>query len=158
MPFAVAAPRSSVSRLQGENCVAYHFPRNLDTNFVFCPEKKKAANAALSFTCPERWENVLLSVLVLRDALAHVVSFTVKLALIFLGEMAVVFGHIFLFVMQQALFTLFEMCGLLGRQLTALCAIRNAGLLTGFAAVDLVDRSEERRVGKECRSRWSPYH
>src|SRR2546430_13375363 len=23
---------------------------------------------------------------------------------------------------------------------------------------DLPDRSEERRVGKECRSRWSPYH
>src|SRR3712207_9525592 len=23
---------------------------------------------------------------------------------------------------------------------------------------DLVGRSEERRVGKECRSRWSPYH
>ena len=22
----------------------------------------------------------------------------------------------------------------------------------------LVSRSEERRVGKECRSRWSPYH
>src|ERR1017187_6960689 len=22
----------------------------------------------------------------------------------------------------------------------------------------LLDRSEERRVGKECRSRWSPYH
>src|SRR5256885_16821641 len=27
-----------------------------------------------------------------------------------------------------------------------------------LAAVDEVDRSEERRVGKECRSRWSPYH
>src|SRR5260221_10189877 len=26
------------------------------------------------------------------------------------------------------------------------------------AQVDRVDRSEERRVGKECRSRWSPYH
>src|SRR5258705_12702796 len=26
-------------------------------------------------------------------------------------------------------------------------------------AVDrAIDRSEERRVGKECRSRWSPYH
>src|SRR2546429_9473960 len=25
-------------------------------------------------------------------------------------------------------------------------------------ALDLVGRSEERRVGKECRSRWSPYH
>src|SRR2546425_11315892 len=24
--------------------------------------------------------------------------------------------------------------------------------------VELVARSEERRVGKECRSRWSPYH
>ena len=23
---------------------------------------------------------------------------------------------------------------------------------------ELVKRSEERRVGKECRSRWSPYH
>src|SRR5574344_2227565 len=23
---------------------------------------------------------------------------------------------------------------------------------------NLYDRSEERRVGKECRSRWSPYH
>src|SRR3712207_7297984 len=24
--------------------------------------------------------------------------------------------------------------------------------------IDGYDRSEERRVGKECRSRWSPYH
>ena len=23
---------------------------------------------------------------------------------------------------------------------------------------DIAERSEERRVGKECRSRWSPYH
>ena len=27
-----------------------------------------------------------------------------------------------------------------------------------FAAVESGTRSEERRVGKECRSRWSPYH
>ena len=26
-----------------------------------------------------------------------------------------------------------------------------------FSAIQS-DRSEERRVGKECRSRWSPYH
>src|SRR2546425_646653 len=25
-------------------------------------------------------------------------------------------------------------------------------------AVPVTERSEERRVGKECRSRWSPYH
>ena len=24
--------------------------------------------------------------------------------------------------------------------------------------IDVDKRSEERRVGKECRSRWSPYH
>ena len=24
--------------------------------------------------------------------------------------------------------------------------------------IDISSRSEERRVGKECRSRWSPYH
>ena len=30
--------------------------------------------------------------------------------------------------------------------------------ITGFAGVSAGKRSEERRVGKECRSRWSPYH
>ena len=29
---------------------------------------------------------------------------------------------------------------------------------TGSNYVGLCPRSEERRVGKECRSRWSPYH
>ena len=28
----------------------------------------------------------------------------------------------------------------------------------GVAERIVYDRSEERRVGKECRSRWSPYH
>ena len=27
-----------------------------------------------------------------------------------------------------------------------------------YSAMALMQRSEERRVGKECRSRWSPYH
>ena len=30
--------------------------------------------------------------------------------------------------------------------------------LMGFAGLAALERSEERRVGKECRSRWSPYH
>ena len=33
---------------------------------------------------------------------------------------------------------------------------RNVTVKTG--EVSPGDRSEERRVGKECRSRWSPYH
>src|SRR3712207_9273300 len=28
----------------------------------------------------------------------------------------------------------------------------------GQLRLNVLDRSEERRVGKECRSRWSPYH
>src|SRR3712207_8967800 len=28
----------------------------------------------------------------------------------------------------------------------------------GLTAEEVAKRSEERRVGKECRSRWSPYH
>ena len=32
------------------------------------------------------------------------------------------------------------------------------GLELAAQGADIVDRSEERRVGKECRSRWSPYH
>src|SRR5256886_11243407 len=31
-------------------------------------------------------------------------------------------------------------------------------LLSAFAAWRASERSEERRVGKECRSRWWPYH
>src|SRR5256885_7508556 len=32
------------------------------------------------------------------------------------------------------------------------------GVQEGAAAGNKAARSEERRVGKECRSRWSPYH
>ena len=33
-----------------------------------------------------------------------------------------------------------------------------AGDTDATISVSVEDRSEERRVGKECRSRWSPYH
>ena len=35
------------------------------------------------------------------------------------------------------------------------CAIRYEMV---HGKLESLDRSEERRVGKECRSRWSPYH
>ena len=34
----------------------------------------------------------------------------------------------------------------------------SVGLVAAVPLLGLVLRSEERRVGKECRSRWSPYH
>ena len=37
--------------------------------------------------------------------------------------------------------------------------IEDIKALSVLELAELVDaRSEERRVGKECRSRWSPYH
>src|SRR5574337_1532003 len=49
-------------------------------------------------------------------------------------------------------------------EFTALSAEQRAAAMFSRHGVDLLrqlaadDRSEERRVGKECRSRWSPYH
>ena len=31
-------------------------------------------------------------------------------------------------------------------------------LAVKLGKLEVIGRSEERRVGKECRSRWSPYH
>ena len=51
----------------------------------------------------------------------------------------------------------FRMIEKIGRQLQ-LPGVRSVGATARDVAADLRTRSEERRVGKECRSRWSPYH
>src|SRR5256885_13385938 len=75
---------------------------------------------------------------------------------------AVIEGAVgFLEVLEDAAFQLVDM-------LQALVPHQDGGLLAAYAAravadhglvgqLGLVGRSEERRVGKECRSRWSPY-
>ena len=55
-----------------------------------------------------------------------------------------------------------------GIQGTSIVAIQNAELVKKLEIMNAkvignpdakpAERSEERRVGKECRSRWSPYH
>ena len=40
----------------------------------------------------------------------------------------------------------------------AFVGLQNAKLIVNSDSTLLTYRSEERRVGKECRSRWSPYH
>ena len=52
--------------------------------------------------------------------------------------------------LYYALVLLFSMC--------LMHPVYLAVSLTGALAYDIHLRSEERRVGKECRSRWSPYH
>ena len=38
------------------------------------------------------------------------------------------------------------------------CILSEVLFLGSMVVFSLLARSEERRVGKECRSRWSPYH
>ena len=40
----------------------------------------------------------------------------------------------------------------------AAALIEGVALFAAIVALITLLRSEERRVGKECRSRWSPYH
>src|SRR6266498_2705686 len=66
-----------------------------------------------------------------------------------------------------------QIATVLGAEVTGVCSSRNVGLVRSIGAAHVIDyttedftdgrthydvRSEERRVGKECRSRWSPYH
>ena len=44
------------------------------------------------------------------------------------------------------------------RRLPLMLALALAAPLAHAQEVIVTTRSEERRVGKECRSRWSPYH
>ena len=41
---------------------------------------------------------------------------------------------------------------------TILLSFNAVNALEDINSSDTDDRSEERRVGEECRSRWSPYH
>ena len=48
--------------------------------------------------------------------------------------------------------------GLLDLIIIKNCNLHEVAILLSKAFTGNLDRSEERRVGKECRSRWSPYH
>ena len=51
------------------------------------------------------------------------------------------------------------MAGITDQPFRRLCAHYGAGLtFSEMKSANPQVRSEERRVGKECRSRWSPYH
>ena len=60
---------------------------------------------------------------------------------------------------------LYDMGSMIKVDLQNRAYVAQKAVASGFQAVNFADhrtarevRSEERRVGKECRSRWSPYH
>ena len=63
--------------------------------------------------------------------------------------------------MRNDLMTLKEVCKETGVTRKIVQTYENYGLVKATTKNKygyLLYRSEERRVGKECRSRWSPYH
>ena len=48
-----------------------------------------------------------------------------------------------------------QVAELVDAHVSGACVERHAG---SSPVLGTLGRSEERRVGKECRSRWSPYH
>ena len=50
------------------------------------------------------------------------------------------------------------LCFLYKNSSALLCFSQQGACFVDYSFVFSVSRSEERRVGKECRSRWSPYH
>lgn len=76
---------------------------------------------------------------VLRDARAHAIGFAIELALVFFRQMAVMLGHVALFISLQALFAPFQTARFGRRELAALDPIGDPLLLIGLAAIDLVD-------------------
>jgi len=104
------------------------------------PSAKKKATAIRGFVLNLGSLGVgLFGMLVFVDALAHTILPLVEMLLLSLGQMTIVSGHVFLFLMLNALFALFQMRSLSGRELAILDAVRDALLLIGLAAIHLVD-------------------
>src|SRR3989449_10750504 len=59
---------------------------------------------------------------------------------------------------RMSAFTGFNACGSHGPSRLRACHTNNGMFSPTSRSVQVSHRSEERRVGKECRSRWSPYH
>ena len=76
--------------------------------------------------------------LVFVDGFANAVLTPVEMILLSLRQVPVILGHVALLLVLNALFAPFQMRSLSRRQLTVLYAVRNAILLVGFAAIDLV--------------------
>ena len=76
--------------------------------------------------------------LVFVDFLALAIGLTIELPLVFLGQVSVVGGHVFLFVVLEALLALFQVRGLPWRQLVVLHSVGDAVLLVLFALVYLI--------------------
>ena len=86
----------------------------------------------------------------------------ILLALIGLSAGIAVAGGLFAFIVELGVVADFADRTHTGDKILFYESCAAAGGIVGnifyVFQIDLPTRSEERRVGKECRSRWSPYH
>jgi hypothetical protein len=124
-----------------KNCVAYHFRPWFGHVSRPFSRKEKSRECCGSLLYGSKLEPLvrLRVVLVLVDTLAHVIRFAIEMALVLLGQMAVVLRHVFLFIVLQALFTALQAPGFSRSKLATLNAVGNAILLVLFALIHLID-------------------
>src|SRR2546422_9552868 len=90
-----------------------------------------------------------------RPGLPAGMSFLLALGLPFVGAVTVTGIYLDKEVVVAAAWVAFAVAGaILFDPLVGVIAMAGGFLLAAYPTV----RSEERRAGKECRSRWSPYH
>src|SRR5262245_41308953 len=84
------------------------------------------------------FQRAILVVLVFRDAAADAILAVIQLGLLRLGQMAIVFRHVTLFLPLNAGFALLQMGSFLGAQRAVVDPVGNALLLVSLAAVYLI--------------------
>jgi hypothetical protein len=127
-----------------KNCVAYHFRRDLDMTFGFCPAKEKSRESGGSFFYRYLSDRGSAR----RSYFAECLSAAMRLLMWFASRLSwrwsclvrwpLSFAMSRFSLVLQALFAALEMSGLSGRQLTVLYSVCDPVLLICFAAVDLV--------------------
>jgi len=100
-----------------------------------------------------------------RTTTYKIVSYTIFLIVLYLLETATPLGGLKLFGARlDLLFSVPAAVALMENPAVGAAIGLTTGILYDLAGtgveglLPLYFRSEERRVGKECRSRWSPYH
>src|SRR2546430_3905841 len=97
---------------------------------------------------------VLLVIYGLKRIAEHGLGWVAALAIV----TGLVVGIVFLRRQRALAHPLIDLHLFRSRAFSAALAVYLLGTLVVFGAYIFIAQSEERRVGKECRSRWSPYH
>ena len=86
--------------------------------------------------------------------------FSLSLIVCLLLKISVVYALIigYIIFISYGLIKGYKLKVLIKKSFEGIMTVKNILLVFILIGMITAERSEERRVGKECRSRWSPYH